>query len=59
MSAELHQFFFWILSAIVITHQTSAGRTPGIAKDQSLLFYSLDKSPFVGVKGESLRGEDL
>ena len=42
-----------LLSVIVITHQTAIGRTPGITKGQSLFLYSFDKSPFVGVKGES------
>lgn len=59
LSAELHQSLGRILSVIVITHQTSIAWTTGITKGQSLFFYSVDKSPFVGVKGESLRGEDL
>ena len=57
--AELHQSLRRILWVIVITHQTSTALTTGITKGQSLLFYSVDKSPFIGVKGESLRGEDL
>lgn len=31
----------------------------GSLKANHSFFYSVDKSPFVGVKGESLRGEDL
>lgn len=37
----------------------SPPQTAGITKGQSLLFYSVDKSPFVGVRGEGLGGDDL
>lgn len=59
VSAELQRFFCRILSVIVITHQTSTAWTPGITKDQSLLFIQLTRVHLLGSKGKVSGGRPL